>query len=82
MCDLIRPAEDSAEVPDRVRLEAYDAVFLTGSPLHVYVDTSEVRRHLDFMRAVVVSGTFSLGPCAGLQMAAVAAGGIVRENRL
>jgi hypothetical protein len=33
----------------------FDAVFPTGSPLHVYDDTPEVRRHLDFMRAVFAS---------------------------
>lgn len=81
VCDLVRPAEDGAEVPDRAGLEAYDAVFLTGSPLHAYLDTPEVRRQLDFMRAVFASGTPSFGSCAGLQVAAVAAGGTVRENR-
>ena len=80
-CDLVRPAEEGAETPDRAALEAYGAVFLTGSPLHLYMDTPEVRRHLDFMRAVFASGTPSFGSCAGLQVAAVAAGGTVRKNR-
>ena len=81
VCDLVRPAEEGGHAPDRDGLEAYDAVFLTGSPLHVYVDTPEVRRQLDFMRAVFASGTPSFGSCAGLQVAAAAAGGSVRENR-
>lgn len=80
-CNLVRPAEDGGDAPDRDGLESYDAVFLTGSPLHVYQDTPEVRRQLDFMRAVFASGTPSFGSCAGLQVAAVAAGGTVRENR-
>lgn len=80
-CDLVRPAEDGAEMPSQAGLESYDAVFLTGSPLHVYQDTPEVRRQLDFMRAVFASGTPSFGSCAGLQVAAAAAGGAVRENR-
>ena len=79
--DLVRPAEDGSEVPDRAGLEGYDAVFLTGSPLHVYADTPEVRRQLDFMRAVYASATPSFGSCAGLQVATAAAGGTVRENR-
>ncbi len=81
LCDMIRPAEDGAELPEREGLQAYDAVFLTGSPLHLYKDTPEVRRQLSFMRAVFASGTPSFGSCAGLQVAAVAAGGTVRENR-
>ncbi len=81
ICDMIRPAEEGAEPPDRAGLQAYDAVFLTGSPLHLYKDTPEVRRQLGFMRAVFASGTPSFGSCAGLQVAAVAAGGAVRENR-
>src|SRR5207237_1277083 len=56
-----------------------DAVFLTGSPLHVYADTPEVRRQLAFMRAVFASGTPSFGSCAGLQLAVAAAGGRVRK---
>lgn len=80
-CDLVRPAEDGAAPPDRAGLEAYDAVFLTGSPLHVYVDTPAVRRQLDFMRAVFGSGTPSFGSCAGLQVAVAAAGGTVGQNR-
>lgn len=81
VCDLVRPVENGVELPDRLGLQAYDAVFLTGSPLHLYQDTPEVRRQLGFMHAVFASGTPSFGSCAGLQVAAVAAGGTVRENR-
>ena len=80
-CDLVRPAEEGARAPDRAALAGYDAVFLTGSPLHVYEDTPEVRRQLAFMRDVFASGTPSFGSCAGLQVATAAAGGTVRENR-
>lgn len=79
--DLARPAEDGAAVPDVAALGGYDAVFLTGSPLHVYEDTPEVRRQLAFMRDVFRSGTPSFGSCAGLQVATAAAGGTVRRNR-
>jgi GMP synthase (glutamine-hydrolysing) len=80
-CDLVRPAEDGVQVPNRDALAAYDAVFLTGSPLHVYQDNPEVARQLAFMRTVFASGTPSFGSCAGLQVAVAAAGGAVRENR-
>ena len=80
-CDIVQPAEESAATPDRSGLEAYDGVFLTGSPLHVYNDTPEVRRQIDFVRAVFASGTPCFGSCAGLQVAVAAAGGTVGANR-
>ena len=60
-------------------LGAYDAVFLTGSPLHLRHETSENRRMVEFMREVFSAGTPSFGSCAGLQIATVAAGGSVRR---
>lgn len=80
-CDIVRPADDGAGPPDRTGLEAYDGVFLTGSPLHVYNDTPAVRRQIDFVRSVFASGTPCFGSCAGLQVAVAAAGGTVGENR-
>ena len=79
-CDRVQPADRGASWPDADGLAGYDAVFFTGSPLHLYQDTPEVRRVLDFMRAVFASGTPAFGSCAGLQVATVAAGGTVRPN--
>ena len=42
--ELVRPAEKGAQVFTPDMLETCDAVFLTGSPLHVYEDAPEVRR--------------------------------------
>ena len=81
VCDLVRPAEEGARAAGAGDIAGYDAVFLTGSPLHVYVDTPDVRRQLTFMRAVFASGTPSFGSCAGLQVAVAVAGGTVRPNR-
>ena len=71
LCDIVRPIDADAALP--LDLVAYDAVFLSGSPMHLYEDTPEVRRQLDFMRAVFASATPSFGSCVGLQVAAVAA---------
>lgn len=60
-------------------IAAFDAVFVSGSPLHVYDRCPEVGRQIDFMRAVFASGTPSFGSCAGLQLAVAAAGGGVRK---
>ncbi len=75
----IKPADRASEVPNGAGLQSFDAVFLTGSPLHLYNDTPECRRIVAFMRAVFSSGTPSFGSCAGLQVATVAAGGTVRS---
>ena len=81
VCDRVKPADPGAGWPAPEALAGYDAVFLSGSPLHLYKDSPAVRRELDFMRAVFESGTPSFGSCAGLQVATVAAGGTVRPGQ-
>ncbi|KQO52862.1 type 1 glutamine amidotransferase [Sphingomonas sp. Leaf257] len=76
---IVSPAEDAASGFSTDRLAAFDAVFLTGSPMHVYDDSPEVRRQLDFMTRVFAAGVPSFGSCAGLQIAVAAAGGRVRK---
>jgi len=77
-CTRVKPADAGAELPSGADLAAYDAVFVSGSPLHLYQDSPECRREIAFMRAVFDAGTPSFGSCAGLQVATVAAGGTVR----
>ncbi len=76
--EIASPADRDAPHLSAGELAGYDAVFLTGSPMHVYQPTPEVERQLDFMRAVFASGAPSFGSCAGLQVAVAAAGGTVR----
>lgn len=76
--DLTTPSDGSRDLMPAGTIAGYDAVFLPGSPLHVWEDTPETRRQLAFMRAVFASGTPSFGSCAGLQVAVAAAGGTVR----
>ncbi|WP_280177471.1 type 1 glutamine amidotransferase [Microvirga pakistanensis] len=77
----MKPADRGASLPGRAELRSYDAVFVTGSPLHLYEETPETRREVDLMRAVFNAGVPSFGSCAGLQVATVAAGGVVRPSR-
>jgi GMP synthase (glutamine-hydrolysing) len=77
----VKPADRGAALPDQSELQSYDAVFVTGSPLHLYQDTPETRREVELMRAVFAAGVPSFGSCAGLQVAVVAAGGSVRPCR-
>jgi GMP synthase-like glutamine amidotransferase len=76
---IVAPADDDARTYAADELAVFDAVFLTGSPMHVYRQTPEVDRVLAFMRAVFASGVPSFGSCAGLQIAVAAAGGRVRK---
>ncbi|MDY0959090.1 type 1 glutamine amidotransferase [Sphingomonas sp. CFBP8993] len=76
---IVSPADEDAEPMSVERLCSFDAVFLTGSPMHVYEDTAPVRRQIAFMRCVFAAGVPSFGSCAGLQIAVTAAGGRVRK---
>ena len=69
VCHRVKPADRGAALPDQAELQSYDAVFVTGSPLHLYQDTPETRREVDLMRAVFEAGVPSFGSCAGLQVA-------------
>lgn len=77
--DIASPADSDSRRFKPIDIAEYDAVFLTGSPMHVYHETIEVDRQLDFMRTVFASGVPSFGSCAGLQVATAAAGGKVRQ---
>ena len=77
-CHQAKPVDRGSELPSEQTLRDYDAVFLTGSPLHLWEESDEVAREVAFMQAVFASNTPSFGSCAGLQLATVAAGGTVR----
>ncbi len=81
VCHRVKPADRGASLARGADLQSYDAVFVTGSPLHLYQDTPETRREVDLMRAVFDAGVPAFGSCAGLQVATVAAGGTVRPCR-
>jgi GMP synthase (glutamine-hydrolysing) len=80
VCHRVKAADRGAALPDQAGLQGYDAVFMTGSPLHLYQDTPETRREVDLMRAVFDAGVPSFGSCAGLQVATIAAGGTVAPS--
>jgi GMP synthase (glutamine-hydrolysing) len=80
ICDIALPADDGANLPDPSGLASYDGVVLTGSGLHIYELEPAVTRQVDLARAVYDSGTPFFGSCWGLQVATVAAGGVVSAN--
>ena len=74
---LVRPIDGELPVVDA--LKTFDAVFLTGSPVHLQDESDEVARLKRFMGDVFASGVPSFGSCAGLQLAVVTAGGTLRD---
>ncbi|WP_164870786.1 glutamine amidotransferase-related protein [Mesobaculum littorinae] len=70
---------DGAADPPR-DLARFDGVIFAGSPIQMHEDRPEVRQAARFMAAVFESGSPAFGSCAGLQIAAVAAGGTVRPR--
>ncbi len=78
--DIAYPADAGANLPDRMGLEGYDGVAITGSALHVYEGGPEIVRQVDLIRALFGTGTPVFGSCWGLQLLTAAAGGSVRRN--
>ena len=58
-------------------LATYDGILFPGSPIQMHEDTPETRAAARFMGRAFEAGCRMFGSCAGLQIAAVAAGGVV-----
>jgi GMP synthase (glutamine-hydrolysing) len=78
--DICFPADMGANLPDRMGLQGYDGVAITGSSLNIYDLGPSIMRQVDLARAVFETDTPFFGSCWGLQVATVAAGGTVRKN--
>jgi GMP synthase (glutamine-hydrolysing) len=61
-------------------LQAYDGFVISGSALHAYDDTPEVTRQIEWVRKAADAGLPILGSCWGLQICAMAGGGMVARN--
>ena len=78
--DVCFPADLGANLPDRMGLEGYDGVAITGSSLNIYDLGPAIMRQVELARSVFETDTPFFGSCWGLQVATVAAGGTVRRN--
>lgn len=78
--EVICPTDPESQLPAGARLEDYDGIVWTGSSLNVYDRTPEIERQVGLMRTCFERGTRIFGSCWGLQVAAVATGGVVCEN--
>jgi len=77
LVDRCTPTDNDDALLDVKALDDFDGVFLSGSPLHVYDGEPETERVLEQARRVFRAGVPMFGSCAGLQIAACAAGGKV-----
>ena len=74
-------ADLGVTVPTGVSLNSYDGYIWTGSDLTIYhVDDPRVTRQIELAQAIFQVGVPAFGSCWGIQMAAVAAGGEVKNN--
>ncbi len=78
--DICYPADAGANLPDRMGLEGYDGIAITGSSLNIYNGGPEIDRQIELARAGLDSGTPMFGSCWGLQVLTTAAGGVVHKN--
>jgi GMP synthase (glutamine-hydrolysing) len=81
-CDVCFAADAGVNLPDSGGLTGYDGVAITGSALNIYQGGAAVARQLELARAIFAAGTPFFGSCWGLQLACVAAGGVVVQNPL
>jgi GMP synthase (glutamine-hydrolysing) len=81
-CDIVRPADETAQLPAGVSLDSYDGVTVTGSALNIYDGGQHIERQIELARAVFDAGVPFFGSCWGLQLAVTVAGGSVRANPL
>lgn len=78
---IVHPADAGGErLPAGVALSDFDGVAWTGSALNVYVEDPAVIRQIELARTVFDAGVPLFGSCWGLQVATVAAGGVVHRN--
>jgi GMP synthase (glutamine-hydrolysing) len=78
--DVLCASDADAELPQGTQLSDYDGVAITGSALHIWQEAPEALRQVALARAVFAAQVPFFGSCWGLQVAAVAAGGVVSPN--
>ena len=79
-CDIVYPTDGSPRFPDGKNLSSYQGAAITGSALNIYDGGEAITRQIELVRAIFSAGIPMFGSCWGLQLAATAAGGVVRRN--
>lgn len=74
------PCHGPADMPTPSELESYAGILLGGSSLHVYDNNDQVMRQIVLARRIFAASVPFFGICWGLQVATVAAGGMVEPH--
>jgi len=80
LCDIVYPTDAEPTLPAGMSLTSYLGVAITGSALNIYDGGAAIARQITLVQAIFAAGIPTFGSCWGLQLAATAAGGLVRRN--
>jgi GMP synthase (glutamine-hydrolysing) len=80
--DIFNAADADGAMPDGRAFADYDGLVITGSALHAYEVDFAVSNQIAMLTEAAQAGLPIFGSCWGLQIAAVAAGGVVRPHHL
>ena len=79
--DVLHASDADSALAPGVEIGNYHGVAWTGCSLTIHDDSdARVKRHIELARAAYRAGVPQYGTCWGIQIAAVAAGGIVAAN--
>lgn len=78
--DILHGTDADASLPKGMTFADYDGVIITGSALHIWHQEPEAMRQVEIARAIFKANVPFYGSCWGLQVATVAAGGVVHKN--
>ena len=78
--DVVNAADEDWAIPGQRSLVDYDGMVITGSALHAYDLDFAVTNQIELVKAAGDAGLPMFGSCWGLQVAVVAAGGVVEYN--
>ncbi len=79
--DVWLASDTEQALPEGRSLTDYAGIMWTGCNLTIYHEhDARVTRQIDFAKEAYAAGVPSFGTCWGIQMAAVAAGGVVEPN--
>ena len=78
--DVVNAADPDWALPDGVSFADYDGMVITGSSLHAYDTDFAVTNQIAMTAEFAQTGKPILGSCWGLQIAVMAAGGLVEYN--
>lgn len=78
--DVVNAADSDWAIPDGRHLSDYSGMVITGSSLHAYDTAFAVTNQIALVKQAGEAGLPMFGSCWGLQIAVMAAGGLVEFN--